>query len=702
MKKTFSLLCLKNTNERWESVSEQLLSLPGNYVYCHSEHEVPDRARIQEMFGGALRDADLIVPAEHTQFPAEEVLEEKQLAPLHVILERFRCSPLVNGKLIKKSFLQDCLKKNFYDWIHSPCPDLFLMLGASARACIARTGYVHDLESFQWFSEQYKKASGWLSALPDLPEEKKYIFRCRILQYEDYLIDCADKLNLSGEEKFQYFDPLSIIHNAVTENPEKLRELNLSRTEFQNKPVRCLAVFCSALRSGGAERCASLLLKYFAALPDLKIFLFQSKKNEPGDYPCPETVEVTILPKDFYERQIQLPKLLQEKRVDTCLFFDHFLTDFYFDILTARKLGIRTVAMEHTTFSFPIFAGDLELLPLRQIVYPVTDVVTCLSRTDEYLWMTQGVRARYMPNPLTFDPELRAPFTERKEKTLIFIARMNPGKGVLDAVRVAELVRKKHPDVKLYMLGSFTDPVFEQEIKDYVKNHALTENVEFTGFTKVENYISRASVHLMPSSVEGWCLALMEAKFFGLPTVSYDMPYLETLKDEYGSITVPQQDYRAMAEKVSELFDDFRKLNDLAGKAYNSLHHFGNQIVYARWNALFQWLETGTEPAELSVPDWSEEEKRTMLQIQNKEIISAAAAVNLPFCRNKILNLELSSLRNKNILFNSFLRMYFNLHQKIEDGSSLLTGLTFLFRIIWRMKRIYRFFKPWQDKEQKL
>lgn len=702
MKASFSVLRLDNSPKRWESAAEKLLSLPGEFVYCHSEYEEPDLSRIRTMLRSAFRSADLIVPADHTQYPAEEDLEEKQLLPLHEIFERFRCSPLANGKLIKKSFLRDCLKRNVHDWIHSPCPDLFLMLFSAARVCMARTAYVHDRETFLWFAGQYRNAAGWLSGAADLPEDQKLIFRSRILQYEDHLIDSADRLNLSEAEKMQYFSLFSVIHNAGTVNPEKLRSLKLSGTGFQPKPVRSLAVFCAALRSGGAERCASLLLKYFAAMPDMKICLFQSKETEPGDYPCPENVEIIVLPKNFYERHVRLPDLLQERGVDTCLFFDHYLTDFYYDILTVHQLGIRTIAMEHNTFSFPIYSGDIELIGLRQAVYPVADVVTCLSHSDEYMWITQGIRARYMPNPLTFDSQLRPPFTERKAKNLIFIARMVPGKGVLDAIRVAEIVRNTHPEVKLFMLGRFSDPDFEQEMKDYVKTHQLSDNIEFTGFTsEVDKYIAQASVYLLPSAVEGWCLTALETRSFGLPAVAYEMPYLETLKSEYGTIIVPQGDYKAMAAEVNVLLNDFQRLNDLARKAYDSLRHFDNPMVFGRWDALFQWLETGIEPAALSVPDWSADEQRTMLQQQNKELVTAASTINYPAYRIKMLNRELPSLREKHILFGSCLRLYFNLHQKIEAGSLLLC-LKLMFQSLWRLKRIYRFFNPWQDKEQKL
>ena len=700
MSVSFSVLQLEISPERWETVLDKLQTQRGTYIYFASEYENPDPERIRKMFRYAPGAADMIIPAMPSEFPNEEALEENPLLPLPVAFERYRCPPLVNGKLIKKEFLIKYLKSNLHDWIHSPCPDLFLMFFASAKVCMARTDYIVDRETFLRFVEQFRNAFAWLAKMPD-QNGNKYLYRSRMLQYEDYLIDQSDKLNFSGMEKLRLFNPLSVIHNAVAVNPEKLPEIKLTQKEKRCGPVRSLAVFCTELRTGGAERCASLLLNFFASLPNLKICLFMSKEPKPGDYPCPETVEKYVLPRHFYDRYSRLPDLLQERQVDTCLFFDHFMENFYYDLLAAREMGIRTIAMEHNTFAFPLYSGDISLMPLRRIVYAGTDIVTCLSRSDEYIWNSLGIRARYMPNPLTFDTSARPQFKERENKNLIFIARMIPGKGVLDALKTVEILRQKHPDVKLFMLGCFPDPDFEQETHAFIRQHQLEKNIVFTGFTtQVDKYINQSSVHLMPSCVEGYPMTLMEVKSYGLPTISYSLPYLEAGKEEYGTIMVPRGDYRAMAEKVSELLDDFKLLNNLSKKAYDSLQYFDNQLVFSRWKALFLWLETGSEPAELALPSMTAEEKQDLLQIQTHEIIFAADSISFPSCKNRILNCELSSKSRSCVLFGFFLKMYFAMHQKIENGS--LRGLVLLFRCFWMLKRIYRLFKPWQDKEQKL
>ena len=99
----FSILILENSSARWENAKEKIRNLPGSYVYFASGPERIDPERIGMMLSRVPRSAELIVPVAHTKFPADENLEEPLLMPFRTMAERFRCSPLLNGKLMKKS-----------------------------------------------------------------------------------------------------------------------------------------------------------------------------------------------------------------------------------------------------------------------------------------------------------------------------------------------------------------------------------------------------------------------------------------------------------------------------------------------------------------------------------------------------------------------------------------------------------------------
>ena len=198
-------------------------------------------------------------------------------------------------------------------------------------------------------------------------------------------------------------------------------------------------------------------------------------------------------------------------------------------------------------------------------------------------------------------------------------------------------------------------------------------------------------------------MTLMEAKSYGLPTVAYSLPYLEAGKEEYGTLMVPQGDHSAMAEKVSALFDDFAQLNELARKTYACLACFDNQKVFARWNALFRWLETGTEPDDLKLPRHSDEQKLRWQQMMTDEIISAAAArYASPAFLETAAGKGIDSERRENILFGQTMKLYSLLQKNLRPGSWRSCVIKAFFVTLFRLKRLYRFFKPWKDKEQDL
>ena len=693
-------MVLENSCRRWENAApEKIKNLPGKYLYLSPGSDTPDRERIGMMLRRAL-PADLIVPVPHSAFPQAEALEEPLTGPFPVMAARFRLTPLLNGCLVRKSWLLRCLQENRHDWIHAPCPDFFLLFGLAPETGIVRMDRLADPDELISACRSWRSASGWLS--DEFPGEGKDCLQRALPDYADSLIDAAVAREMSTEQLREWFPLPLIAHCFFERHPERLPSLKFSPSPIRTGAVRNLAVVCWALRGGGAERCVSLLLKYFAGLPGMKITLIQCSPPAPGDYECPGSVEQEVVPFRFQDRYPKLISLLREKQIDTCIFTDHSQPVTFYDLLTARELGIRTVAMEHSTFTFPLYIGDPGLLALRQAVYAGTDVVTCLSRSDEYLWNHQGIRARYLPNPLTFDTSNRQAFVPRQGKNLIFIGRLVPGKGVQDALQVVERVKTVHPEVKLFVLGSFPDPAYEREIHEWVDKHGLTDQVEFTGFTReVEKYVSRSAVHLMPSCVEGYPMTLMEVKSCGVPTVSYSLPYLEAGKEEYGTLSVPRGDREAMAAKVSELLDAPAVLNEYGQKAWESLKLFDNAMVFGRWQFLFRWLETGAESAELSPPELPADRQLELLGMQTREIISGISAMDSsPYCRRQILNRLVAEQRKNDGLLDLLFRMYFSLRKKLSDGAP--RSLRVLFSGFWKMKKTYRLLKPWKDEEQDL
>ena len=182
---------------------------------------------------------------------------------------------------------------------------------------------------------------------------------------------------------------------------------------------------------------------------------------------------------------------------------------------------------------------------------------------DRQLWSDWGVHACYMPNPLTFDPHSCSSDT-LNAKTLILIARLSPNKGTETALEVLTLVHRKHPDAKLILLGEFVSDSYCAHLKQRIQEAGLEDTVLLPGYTTdVSHYLKKSSILLIPSVVEGFPMTLMEAKAYGIPAVCFEMKYLEAARPGMGCIQVGKEDVLGMAQAVSELFDDFSRLNQL-------------------------------------------------------------------------------------------------------------------------------------------
>ena len=62
---------------------------------------------------------------------------------------------------------------------------------------------------------------------------------------------------------------------------------------------------------------------------------------------------------------------------------------------------------------------------------------------------------------------------------IIFLSRFVERKGCIEAIQTIEMLVEEFPDIKLYMVG---DGEMHSELEDYVVNHNLVKNIEFTGY----------------------------------------------------------------------------------------------------------------------------------------------------------------------------------------------------------------------------
>jgi len=140
----------------------------------------------------------------------------------------------------------------------------------------------------------------------------------------------------------------------------------------------------------------------------------------------------------------------------------------------------------------------------------------------------------------------------------LFIGRMHPAKGALDAVRTWRHVVDIEPDAVLTIVGAREVEEYAREVEEYVAYAGMTRNVDIRGQlpeAEKNREMMRAKLFLFPSHEEGWGIAIAEAMRVGLPCVTYDLPIFAEIFPR-GRLEAPVGDTAALARHVVSILND--------------------------------------------------------------------------------------------------------------------------------------------------
>jgi colanic acid/amylovoran biosynthesis glycosyltransferase len=207
-------------------------------------------------------------------------------------------------------------------------------------------------------------------------------------------------------------------------------------------------------------------------------------------------------------------------------------------------------------------------------------------------------------------PLSRFPFVPRRAPedgpaVILTAGRLIPKKGPDDLARAFALVCRRHPHVRLRIIG---DGPLRLEVETILSDTGVRDRVAFLGRlepVEVAEEMRRAHLFCLPSRVgpdgdsEGIPNVLKEAMATGLPVVStYHAGIPELVEDGVSGYLVPERDVVALADRLCQLVD--------APEGWEALGRAGRAKVEAVFSldAVARQLDTevytpllGTSPA---------------------------------------------------------------------------------------------------------
>ena len=238
-----------------------------------------------------------------------------------------------------------------------------------------------------------------------------------------------------------------------------------------------------------------------------------------------------------------------------------------------------------------LVGADRSYLPITKFGIEQSDGVTSISeflreKTIETFNVKRPIEVitnfvncdLYQRRPEVYEAK-RARFAAPDERLLVHLSNFRPVKRVLDVVAIFARIAKQIP-ARLMLIGDGPD---RSEAEWLVHRHGLQSRVDFLGKQdSVHELLPLADLMLMPSELESFGLAALEAMACNVPTISTRVGGIpELIDDGKTGLLFPVGAVEAMADAALALFADPDRLAamSLAGRAVARERYCTTRII---------------------------------------------------------------------------------------------------------------------------
>ncbi len=153
-----------------------------------------------------------------------------------------------------------------------------------------------------------------------------------------------------------------------------------------------------------------------------------------------------------------------------------------------------------------------------------------------------------------------------KDKIILgYVGRLIELKGIIPFIKKVKENEDKFQDCRILLVG---DGPQEKEIKSLIKELNLEYLFILTGFqSNTYKFYPIIDIFFLTSKYEGLPMVILEAMTFEIPIVSMNVGSInEVVKNDYNGYLVSPQDYDEFLEKLLELKENKKRIEDYGEK----------------------------------------------------------------------------------------------------------------------------------------
>ena len=238
--------------------------------------------------------------------------------------------------------------------------------------------------------------------------------------------------------------------------------------------------------------------------------------------------------------------------------------------------GWRVIGQYHSSAEAALRGGDAARLAAA---YADVEWFTLLSEADADVFRARGMpQAIAMPNPVAFWPDDPA---SKDARIITFLGRLSVEKAPGILADAWTMLEAAHPDWQVQFVGS-------GPLADEILARGLPRATVLPPTPDPAAVLLASGVLALPSLVEGFPLALLEAMACGLAVVASDASagVRELVEDEVSGLLAVRGDAEDLARQLDRVLSDGALRHALGERARVDAERYRLDVILDRWETL--------------------------------------------------------------------------------------------------------------------
>lgn len=349
-------------------------------------------------------------------------------------------------------------------------------------------------------------------------------------------------------------------------------------------------------RSGGTERVAILIANELCKDEKYQIsFVSLTERRETPFFRIDESISHDKLFDEYRGGLKNLPVYIKrlkwfvkEQKIDILIDIDGVIDMYSVPVRMMTK--VKVISWEHFNMYYHP-AGKMRSI-IRKVAVKFLDAIVTLTEQDKEYYQ-QELKFK-CPIVAIYNPVIYTGIDntyDKTSKTIISVGRLTEQKGFDKLIPIAKKVLYKHKDWQWVILGEGEDrEQLEQEIRENgLKNRLILQgNVE-----NIDDWYRKSAMFVMTSRYEGLPMTLLEAKYYQLPIISYDIKTgpRECIVDGVNGYLVKEDDADTMEAKINKLIEDDDQRINHAKHALDDTEKFNLNKIVKQWKKLLDEIK---------------------------------------------------------------------------------------------------------------